>query len=423
MTDSALKLWYDFANENSLSARFGLGPTLDITRATDATYFDSAGVMQTAGSGVARFDHLPVSPFTSLGLLVEEVRTNVAVQSGNMDTSWTKTNAVMNLNAALAPDGTTSMSRLDSTGVGFSSTKQAITVSSGDNTVTVFAEKDINDWVAIQSSGYDAGGNGVTYFDLNNGVTGTPDANHTASIRDVGGGVYRCRITFSTTTDVAGEIFCYIADSDGDANTAASASIFVWGAQLEAGAFPTSYIPTVASSVTKNKGIVATSDVSWLGVANSKYTKFRTGYIGQDTTVWSLHDGTANERIALEITGGNLHFIGVDGGVTQWDISVAVAADAEYEVAVAWAAGDAVMYVDGVQAGTDAASTLPTVTDYNIGSDHADAELLNSTLSEDRSYNERKNNQFLEDLSNGLISETAATLRRNLTLVSGYARR
>ena len=199
----------------------------------------------------------------------------------------------------------------------------------------------------------------------------------------------------------------------------------MWGAQLETGAFVTSYSKTVAASVTKNKGVVSTSDVSGFSATeNTAYTKFRTGNIGQDTTVWSLHDGTANERIAVEITGGNIHFIGVDGGVTQWDISTAISADAEHQVAVAWKANDIAFYLDGSLVGVDSGATLPTLTTLNICSDHADAEQLNSTMDEFRDYNTRLRNIELQDMSNGIFPSEGLSFTRALArpLVRDLAR-
>ena len=111
MADAALSLWYDFANQKTLAARQGLGPTLDIVRTTDATYFDSAGVMQTASSAVARFDHNP-STLESLGLLVEEARTNICLQSEDLSTTWANSNSIDTQEQGTAPNGTDTANKL-----------------------------------------------------------------------------------------------------------------------------------------------------------------------------------------------------------------------------------------------------------------------------------------------------------------------
>ena len=104
--DASLTLLYRFAQGRTLVASDGLGPTLAITRATEGRFFDTAGVLQTAASGVARFDHNPVTG-ESLGLLIEEARTNLALES-QFITGAAPYAAIgvvgINANTAIAPD-------------------------------------------------------------------------------------------------------------------------------------------------------------------------------------------------------------------------------------------------------------------------------------------------------------------------------
>ena len=74
----AKKLHYDFINDKSLVAR--VGPTLACTRALDtATRRNSSGVREAVLANVARFDH--TAGGVSLGLLSEEARTNLFLNS------------------------------------------------------------------------------------------------------------------------------------------------------------------------------------------------------------------------------------------------------------------------------------------------------------------------------------------------------
>lgn len=413
--DPSLTLLYDFVRQQNLRPLFGLGPELGFVRPDPARYFDSDGILRTALPGEARFDHNPVS-LVPLGLLVEEARINIVIQNENLAVSWTNQRTVDAQNAGVAPDGANTLNKITDNLMGGENTaaifQSPITIATSTVfTVSVYAKKDQLDWLFLEVGALAALAINA-YFDLTNGIVGaTVGADVTSTfIEDIGNGIYKCGFIFtSDAADNAGNVFMGIAEGDNDRTITmdGSSSIFAWGVGLEAGAFPLSYIgPTLASSVTRNADVVSTTDMSWLNaVAGTYYADVRTGNISNDTTVFSIHDGTADERIAVEITGGDIHFIGVDGGgAPQWDISTAVAADTPYKIAVAWAANDVAFYLNGSQVGVDSGATLPTVTQLNIGSDHADAEFFNSTHNEDRYYTVRKANQFLEDLSKGLIS-------------------
>jgi hypothetical protein len=93
----------DFAKTKALD------PRVTFTRASTATFVGSNGLIQTAASGAARFDHNPETG-ESLGLLVEEARTNNVLYSNGMNASVWWNYAYMisrTYNAGVSPDGTT----------------------------------------------------------------------------------------------------------------------------------------------------------------------------------------------------------------------------------------------------------------------------------------------------------------------------
>ncbi len=372
MADPTLTAFWDFLNYKSLAATHGLGPTLGCTRALDTgTRFNSSGLVETVSANGGRFDH--DANGVSLGLLVEEGRENKCLHNRDVtQAAWVAPNMTTAKDQVGEGGVTNSASSLLAT-AGNATAIQAFTIGSTAQTGTFSIKRLI--------------GTGDVDITIDNGVTWTTvDINSLTWTR------------FSRTQTLANPDIGIRLVTDTD-------KIAVDFQGLEAGAFSTSRIATAASSVTRNGDVVSTADLGWLNSAQTFYAHIKTGNIDNDTTVWSLHDGTADNRMAVEITGGNMHFIGFDGGgAAKWDISTAVAADTEYRIAVAWAANDIAFYLNGSQVGVDGAATIPSVTTLNIGSDHANAEFLNSHFKEDRGYNVRKNNQFLEDLSNGLIS-------------------
>ena len=96
----------NFARQKRLDSR------VTFTRASTGTYVGSDGLIKTAASGEARFDHDPETG-ESLGLLVEESRTNLLRYSEEFNNApWRKYNTTVSSNTATAPDGTSTADKL-----------------------------------------------------------------------------------------------------------------------------------------------------------------------------------------------------------------------------------------------------------------------------------------------------------------------
>jgi len=177
--DTDLTLYYKFDESKSLNPIAGLGPELDCTRATTATYFDDSGVLQSVAANVARFDHLPVSPFTSLGLLVEKGVTNEVLHStdfGHADWTWNTPHVEHGDSSETCPDGSTDGEEIIETAASgqqyYVKEAAGFTASTLTHyTSSVYVKPGTRDWVAIQF--YGGGVNNATWFDVTNGTIGT----------------------------------------------------------------------------------------------------------------------------------------------------------------------------------------------------------------------------------------------------------
>ena len=269
------------------SAIFNLRPSLDVdivgsktlsplatfSRASTGTYYDANGVLRTAGVNEPRFNYDPATGEFK-GLLVEESRTNLLTYSEQFDNAaWTKSNATITANAVVAPDGTLTSDKLvaDST-----SAMHYLSVSLGTTL------SNINFTIYAKAAEYDrlimGGLPGQYYvgFNLISGMieSSVPISNiSTASISAVGGGWYRCRIVLST----AGYVSLYPFNTtytNGALNPVFTGSgtsgIYIWGAQLEQGSTPTSYIPTTSAAVTRQADQLSISKTtsSWFNSVN-----------------------------------------------------------------------------------------------------------------------------------------------------------
>ena len=270
----------DFPNVRpSLDLRFALAKKLDpritFTRASTATYVGSDGIMRTAAVNEPRFDHDPATG-QSLGLLIEESRSNLVTDSiilSNMDDI---ANVTVTNNSIISPDGTQNASKIEETIVkGLHSTSRLNVTTSASTTYTIsgYFKKGERNIVGISFRNNTFWGVGApsAIFNILTGVlVGTSGTINSTSITNVGNGWYRCSVT--ATRDGSGTVTSGIAvtiySNAGNNNYQgeSGSGLYAWGLQMEAGAFPTSFIPTFGSQVTRsadNASMTGTNFSSW----------------------------------------------------------------------------------------------------------------------------------------------------------------
>ena len=238
----------DFAGEKTLNN--GTGPAITFTRASNATFFDASGVLQTASNGTPRFNHDPATG-ASRGLLIEEARTNLLERSAELDSAtWSKSGGTITANADTAPDGTTTADKFVESAVNEThQVFQNVTGVAAIQTASFFvkaAGRTSCQFLAFNATDSSIGRVNV---DLTNGTTSSVLG--TATATSVGSGWYRVAVTYTpTVTNTSFNVFpreggstSYLGDG--------TSGILIWGAQLEAGAFATSYIPTTTAAATR----------------------------------------------------------------------------------------------------------------------------------------------------------------------------
>ena len=207
----------------------------DYTPTTTQPITNYIPALQTAASGVARFDHNPITG-ESLGLLVEEQRSNELTYSEDFaDASWTKTRSTIGSNTIIAPDGTLTGDKLiDTTDNDTHIVSKSITTTAVARTFSVFAKQGgrTHLTMTITDSGSTAR---TTYFNLSTGAVGTTGTGITASIVNVGNGWYRCIVTIATALAGTNPHTLGTATADNTNSYAGNGfdGVFIWGAQAE----------------------------------------------------------------------------------------------------------------------------------------------------------------------------------------------
>jgi hypothetical protein len=404
----------DFAGTKTLD------PRVTFTRASNATYFDANGVMQTAGNDVARFDHNPTT-LQSLGLLIEEQRTNLLTYSSEFDNAaWTKTRSSITANTIVAPDGTLTGDKLveDTSATNSHLVIQTSTATKNATyTFSFFAKAAERSFCRVFLNGF-SGNNIRVSFNLNTGATsasgfgGTGSFSNAAAV-SVGNGWFRCFITGipSTAAGTGFDAQINLATDgtiNGDLYTGNGTSgIFIWGAQLEAGAFPTSYIPTVAATATRNADVASmtgTNFSSWYNATEG--TLFVDALVSPNIanfpSSFTISDGTDANRLSLYLFTNGFYGNIRSGGAPQGDPSrlVSPVVGAPYKAAMGVVVNNAILAANGSVGTADTSLLMPVgVNQARIGTNQAGTAVSNTTIKRIAYYPVRLSNDQLQALT------------------------
>jgi hypothetical protein len=293
----------DFANSQSLD------PRITFTRGSIGTRVNKNGIIETISANQPRFDYDPISGECK-GLLIEESRSNLITNSNNFGSG----NAFYGItpNVVISPDGTLNASKffegpINNFHVYFNS---FTAVAGRTYCASVFLKAAESTNAYFKFSGGGAGSNEF-YVNLKNGTI-TSGTNR--GIINYGNGWYRVYSVLTFITSVAGNAFQLFTTSPSGALTYqgnGSSGYYVYGMQVEEGAFPTSYIPTSASTVTRsadNASMTGTNFSSWFGSSSpSELSVFYSGLAPyaplSGAYYWVLFNSLNTERIQLRYAG------------------------------------------------------------------------------------------------------------------------
>jgi hypothetical protein len=285
--------------------------------------------LQTAASGVARFEHNPVTG-ESLGLEIEEQRTNLQTYSEQFDNAyWTTTQASITANTIVAPDGTITgdlITENTATAEHFSQSSAVTVVNGTTYTASIYvkrtsATRNVRLFVFQSTSPFTTIASVIV-----NPATGAI-TNGTGTVQSVGNDWIRISTTGvspSTGANVRVNLVNGVfANYAGDGYS----GIYIWGAQLEAGAFATSYIPTVASQVIRgadNAVMTGTNFSSWYNAGEgTAYTEviFNSEVAassgGSSQRLFEFSDNSNSNRWLLyrsETNSNRIHYLMSSGG-------------------------------------------------------------------------------------------------------------
>jgi hypothetical protein len=285
----------------------GVTPSLlTFTRASTATYVNGAGLIKSASTNELRHDWDPENLGIYKGILLEEARTNICLQSEDFSTTWTASagqTVTTNTTDTLAPDGTNTAEKIEWT-TNADTRRQDLAISA-DTTIytnSIFVKNSNATHVAFQLS---IGGGAIDRYiimDFSDGSYISLASPDSVSVTAYPNGWFRLSVTEGNDGVQTGLRIAVFPVTSGYALDLKT--IYVWGAQIEVGTFPTSYIPTTTVSVTRSADVatVALSAIDFNAVEGTLFSEASTFVSSApDATVVTIDDTTTANRVDLRI--------------------------------------------------------------------------------------------------------------------------
>ena len=219
-----------------------------------------------------------------MGLLVEQQSTNLLTYSSDYtNAAWSKNGVSAITAASVAPDGTQTAQFLQETTANtswhFWSQSSGVITTSTAYTLSAYFKNNGTQYAYLQFAM--GGTTAQVVMDTTTGLI-TYNTGSSGTVTSVGNGWYKLSITSTTSSNTGGIVYVGISRTSptvtqytGDGYR----GMYVWGAQLEATAFPTSYIPTVATTMTRiidSAVMTGTNFSSWFN--QGQYTMYAEGY-------------------------------------------------------------------------------------------------------------------------------------------------
>jgi len=369
----------------------------DFTRSGNATRVNSEGLIELVSTNVPRLNYPLIDGVVSgcPSLLLEPQRTNLIPYSEDFsNAAWSKEDLTVLPNQAISPDGTLNADLLLPN---TNNTDHSIYDQTNVSTeiFTVFLKAGGYNFAFLgQNNAADTNG---AFFDLINGTVTKNSSALSASIEDYGNGWFRCSLFGSFSTDFRiicpsenGQTFSFAGDG--------VKGVYSWGAQVEAGSYPTSYIPSLIGSQTTRSAETCEqtppSGIIGLTQGGVIYMDFMAQNSGSNSQshFWI---GSAGNEIGLY--GGNQFIFYSSGGVSINGGNVITGQI--YKVAFAYETNDYVAYVNGVQVGLDNSATYPNMNNISINSYFNGTEIEKKQIKDFKLYNTRLSNAELQALT------------------------
>ena len=338
-----------------------------VVRATTATRINEAGLIESMAANVPRLDYsaggCPV-------LLTEPQRTNSLLQSNQFDTTWVKTLSTITSDEIAAPISGEMADSIIATATNGGHRVMQAPSTTGVGTFTMYIKQKELSRICVhflgagKAAGFDCSDN-TTFAAV--GIAAYPTR---YNISDFGNGWSKVEMyDVGTTTRVD----IYIANPTDGGNNAVwtgdgTSKIYFSAAQFEVGSYPTSYIPTTGSSVTRNADQV--TDSGDVNDFNSLEGVLMAEISAENISTFrniSINDGTSSNRLLLYVYNSFVNVTFDVGSSNQSSVSYTLPdVSSINKVAFSYKLNEFKLFVNGLQIGsTDTSGIVPASGTFN----------------------------------------------------------
>jgi len=284
-------------------------------RSSSGTRVNSEGLIETMSANVPRLDYSGGASCASL--LLEPQRTNLALYSEQFENAaWSNEGLSLSANDTTSPDGATNADKIIETadnGVHLIYNTSPITASA-TSTASVFYKKGTRRYFSVKIQ---IGSNSYTQvFDSEGLTTGGNSSNGltnvSTKIEDYGNGWVRASVAGTSASGTSTYVIIGLSNSlnptfhPTNYNPTYEGSGtdygYAYGAQVEAGSYPTSYIPTTSATVTRTADVCNNSGTSATFNDSEGVLFFEASRLNKadnSSVIWSISDGSNSNAVSL----------------------------------------------------------------------------------------------------------------------------
>ena len=360
----------------------------DFTRASSGTTVNQSGLIETVGSGLPRIDF---QGNTKGALLLEPSRTNLITYSEDFSQSvWVKSGtSVVSGFASPSADSPLGAFKLveNTANSAHTITSNAGSVTSGATTTkSIIVKPNGRRWILLLDI-YKPSSR--AWFDLELGVVGSlqPSA-ISSSIEKLNNGYFRCSVA-SAVNGTSSQLRMDIVEGNNITSGYqgnGTSGVYIFGAQLEAGSYPTSYIPTSGSAVTRvaetcsqtvPDGVIGQTE-------GTLFMNFNIDVTSNFKHILNIKNSTNSERVIVYVRNTNLLRYQYPNGTYDEGSTLS---SGNHKIAITYSGSNISFFRDGIKltTNTNFAKTV-TFSEISIGN-YLNIDQLGNVVNQSLFYN------------------------------------